>query len=379
MSGIDARPVVVWFAGASWDEVQGTDRRLVEELAATCTVFWCDPPRAAWHYDRAELSQSCDQVAPHITRVRVRALPLNSKPLIRDLTGWQCRRVMRQVLRDRHLDADLQVVASPRHVFASGLGGVKVFYQTDDWLDGAGLMSLSAPWISQNMGRNCRRADAVTAVSDVLVEELVASQPATWTARHFVLANGCYESPVRPPSEGRDPVAGLVGQLNERLDLGMLEALVEGEVPLRMVGPRADRDRAFGRRLDTLLSAPLVDHVGAVPAAEVPGQLARMGTGLTPYTQTRFNRASFPLKTLEYLAAGLAVVSTDLPAVRWLDTPHITSHVDPAGFVTATRLAIEARTDQAADRSRREFARGHTWSSRARQMLEAVSAVNAPA
>jgi hypothetical protein len=38
-----------------------------------------------------------------------------------------------------------------------------------------------------------------------------------------------------------------------------------------------------------------------------------MDVGLTPYADTPFNQASFPLKTLEYLSAGLPVVSTDLP------------------------------------------------------------------
>jgi len=371
MPGRD-RPVIAWFAGASWDEVRGTDRRLVDELSATCTVYWCDPPRAAWHYPRGELARSWDVVAPGVVRIRVRALPLNSRPLVREVTAWQSRRAVLGVLRAHGVHADVQVVASPRHGFAPALGGTRLFYQTDDWLEGAGLMNLSAEWIARTMRRNCRRADAVAAVSDVLVREMVRGHPVAPTALRFVLANGCDAPAPGPPADDRDPVAGLVGQLNERLDLEMLEALVEAGLPLRIVGPRADRDRDFGRRLGRLLSAPSVEYVGPVPAEEVPGHLARLGAGLTPYTTTRFNLASFPLKTLEYLAAGLAVVSTDLPAVRWLDTPHISACDDPGAFVTATRKALDDRHDVLSETHRRALAGEHTWSERARQLLQAT-------
>jgi teichuronic acid biosynthesis glycosyltransferase TuaH len=50
----------------------------------------------------------------------------------------------------------------------------------------------------------------------------------------------------------------------------------------------------------------------------VPSYLAAIDIGITPYRDTPFNRASFPLKTLEYLGAGVPVVSSDIPAAHWL-------------------------------------------------------------
>jgi teichuronic acid biosynthesis glycosyltransferase TuaH len=369
MSAAESRPVVLWFAGASWDDVRGTDRRLVEELADIASVLWCDPPRSAWHYARGELSQPCDLVASNITRIRIRALPWSSKPGIREFTSWQTGRVVGDVLRGLGLQADLQVVASPRQAFIPEAGGTRILYQTDDWLDGADLMNLSARWMARTIGRNGRRADILAAVSEVLIDDVVTAHPETSSTRRAVLANGCYPVPASTVPVDREPVAGLVGQLNERLDLDMVEAVVEHDIPLRVVGPRTDRERAFGKRLDRLLSAPAVEYVGAVPAEEVPKHLARMGAGITPYTSSRFNRASFPLKTLEYLAAGLAVVSTDLPAVRWLDTHHITVSAEGIAFAAATRNALDARHDSVSERARRTFAGNHTWSQRARDLL----------
>jgi len=67
-----------------------------------------------------------------------------------------------------------------------------------------------------------------------------------------------------------------------------------------------------------LVSRSRVHYTGPVPAEAVPSYLAAIDIGITPYRDTPFNRASFPLKTLEYLGAGVPVVSTDIPAARWL-------------------------------------------------------------
>ena len=72
-------------------------------------------------------------------------------------------------------------------------------------------------------------------------------------------------------------------------------------------------------RMEALIARPNVHWLGTKPFAELPSYLGAIDVGLTPYAQSAFNRASFPLKTLEYLAAGRPAVASDLPAHRWLD------------------------------------------------------------
>ena len=55
--------------------------------------------------------------------------------------------------------------------------------------------------------------------------------------------------------------------------------------------------------------------VGLKPFEELPSYVRVMDAGL-PYADSAFNRASSPLKVLEYLAAGRPAIATDLPAVR---------------------------------------------------------------
>src|SRR5262249_60607279 len=101
------------------------------------------------------------------------------------------------------------------------------------------------------------------------------------------------------------------------------------------------------------ISRPNAHYAGRAPASEVPPYLAAMDVGLTPYADTQFNQASFPLKTLEYLSAGLPVVSTDLPGARWLRDdlarsdpaagPQLMALTsDEAGFVAAPRRLTPA-------------------------------------
>ena len=82
-----------------------------------------------------------------------------------------------------------------------------------------------------------------------------------------------------------------------------------------------------------------------------------MDVGLLPYDFSPFNVGSFPLKTLEYLAAGLPVVATSLPAIRWLDSPHIITADTASEFATqVTRvLASGSSSEEVAERQR--FAR----------------------
>lgn len=361
--------VLLWLAGSYWDGAIGTDRRLVEELAKNVPVLWCDPPLAAWRYTAAERSRCMEEVAPNVIRLRVPSPPGSAKFGVRRTTTGLTNLTIRRALDMLDAEVEVQVVASPRQLFVNGISGKKFLYLTDHWIDGAALMGLSARWIGRNIDLNANAADVIAGVSGYLLDSLAIGSGTAARAKIHVLANGCLirELPAHRPS--RDPVSGLVGQINERLDLATLEHMVDSGLSLRFVGHRADKDRFFSRRLDRLLTSSAVEYVGPVPASEVPLQLSRFGVGITPYTLSEFNKSSFPLKTLEYLAAGIAVVSTDLPAVGWLRTDLVKVATDPAGFSLAAAAAINDRMSADAEAQRIQFANQHSWASRSSEFL----------
>jgi teichuronic acid biosynthesis glycosyltransferase TuaH len=132
-----------------------------------------------------------------------------------------------------------------------------------------------------------------------------------------------------------------------------------------LVGPKDD---TFQRsRVGALLQRDNVLWVGPKPFDCLAPYLSAIDVGLVPYTPSPFNRGSFPLKTLEYLAAGLPVVSTDLPATRWLDTQLVAIESSPAEFAAAALRRAASRRDSGEIRRRQAFATLHDWPSRARQ------------
>ena len=367
-------PTIVWLAGTGWDQITGTDKRIVRQIGLLRPVVWVDPP-VALDRRRPRLGASAPEpVAPGVTRVSVTVLPGITRRGIRLVTARIVDRVVASLLAG--LDDATVVVAFPLAQLPRGSAATRVLYVTDDWLDGAALMGFSPAVVRGTLRENLARADAVAAVTPsllslVLGEGTRGADAAALAAR--VVANGA-PAPTAAPVD-REHVAGLVGQINERLDLSLLEELVRRGVPLRIIGPRADRDPAFGRRLDSLLAAPGVDWLGPVPQSELALHLGRLGVGLTPYLDTPFNRASFPLKTLEYLSAGLRVVSSDLPASRWLDTPFVAVRGDAASFADAVVTELALPVDPARDDECRAFAARHSWVQRADELLELVDSV----
>jgi len=183
----------------------------------------------------------------------------------------------------------------------------------------------------------------------------------------------------------------LIGRLNARIDMDLLEAIADAGFSLLLIGPH-DR-RWEPARFAALVARQGVRHVGWVPETEAPAYIAAADVGITPYRDIPFNRASFPLKTLDYLSAGRPAVSTRLPAAQWLlddlaaSKPGIPPGQilrvadDRAGFVGAVRqLAgepgrprhLRGDSEPAPAAWCRTFAARHSWSCRADALAAAI-------
>jgi teichuronic acid biosynthesis glycosyltransferase TuaH len=162
------------------------------------------------------------------------------------------------------------------------------------------------------------------------------------------------------------PVAGFVGHLNSRTDLALLEAVSATGASLLLLGPR---DPSFEPdRFEALLARPHVSYVGPRRFEELLPYLKKIDVGLVPYANTQFNRNSFPLKTLEYLAAGRPVVSTPLPAVRSLRTDLVALAETPEDFAAAVMREAGRDREPGLLAERRAFAAEHSWAARAEQL-----------
>ena len=330
MMTVSTGEILVYLAGGRWDGVAGTDRQMATALAGSVPVLWVDPPVPFMDVARGRLKRSdpsvigFDKVASNICRLRVPGPPGLTRALMRSIAGANLSRRVRQVVRASGSDVGAVVVATPQSRFPRGVSGRRVYYVTDNWAAGAAMMGLSQRRIERLSSMNLGDADVVVAVTPDLMQLLVA-QSIDSSAIPLMLPNGCVPMPVdgsdSPPDDvPTEPFAIVVGQINERLNLTLLGAVADRGIPLVVVGPRTERDPSMTDELDRLFSRSSVHWLGPRSADKLPRYLQSASVGLTPYVDNAFNRSSFPLKTLEYLAAGLPVVSSDLPAVRWLDT-----------------------------------------------------------
>ena len=385
------RPLVVVAAGVSWDGAKMSDHHLASSLNKYADVLWVDAPqsfatRARFRgIDRRarqrRVKPELVPLSPTFVRLRTVALPGWSRPGIRSSTWPMARAQIRWALRKIGRRPAVFVAAHPHDLLGRwGEGVVDVLYGTDDWVAGAGLLNLDGRRVLAEERRAISRSDLVLAVSTEL-----ADRWGRLGAEPIVFPNGCdVETYARVstavpgplPAGFPTPVAGVVGQLNQRIDVNVLAAVARANVGLLLVGPIDPR--YMRADVEALLERPNVHHVGPVPFEEVPRWLAQIDVGLTPYSASDFNRASFPLKTLEYLAAGIPVVSTDLPASQLLrrDTNQVWIARDSAAFAEAVHEAARAAHIPELVSKRRAAAARYSWAARAEQFARLVGLTN---
>jgi glycosyltransferase involved in cell wall biosynthesis len=139
-----------------------------------------------------------------------------------------------------------------------------------------------------------------------------------------------------------------------------------------LVGPTGTGDP--GTDLSALHSCVNIHFLGLRPYAELPKVLRGADAGLIPYAINPLTKSVFPMKVYEYLAAGLPVVSTPLPALR--DVPEVT--VAPDAIAAAAALEeLGAARDPAAMQRRSAEARAHSWDARLEEIARAVEAIPA--
>jgi teichuronic acid biosynthesis glycosyltransferase TuaH len=384
---------IIWVSNAIWED-HSADHNIVTELARRTPVLWVDAPSSPATPGRFGAPRVTHprlrQAAPNVTRLTPMALPGLTRPGVRITTLPLVTAQIRWAAHRTRFHPHAVVATSFEGVPTRRIRGARtVLYATDDYIAGAELIRLPAGWLKKQERRALAAADRVAAVSTPLAGQLKTVRPVA------VIPNGCTPSIHTGPVPEQAlalprPVVALSGRLNPRIDISVLEAVADAGFSLLLAGPHDSRwEPARFRRL--VHGNPRVHHTGWVPPGDMPAWLAAADIGITPYLDTPFNRASFPVKTLGYLAAGLPAVTSPLAATRWLldgmgdraypARPPILATADtPSGFVKTIRVFLEnAPRAEHATRSQvcRLFAARHTWERRA-AALAALAAGGPP-
>jgi glycosyltransferase involved in cell wall biosynthesis len=157
-----------------------------------------------------------------------------------------------------------------------------------------------------------------------------------------------------------------------KLDLPLLLALARARPAwsFALVGPVGPGDPHTD--VSALATAPNVHLLGPRSYAELPDVLRAADVGLIPYSRNELTDSIFPMKVYEYLAAGLPVIATELPALEAVAEVH--SAADADGMLALLEQALaEDSAELRAARSR--AAAGHSWDQRMQEIAAAVESL----
>lgn len=242
------------------------------------------------------------------------------------------------------------------------LPGVPVIYRmTDDFEHFPGmphaLLRAEAPL--------ARRAKVVT-VPAITLQERARAMGAP---RVELLAHGVDAEMFRPPDECLRAAAPrkvvYAGAIDAWFHAEMVAQAAQKlpDVQFDLAGPPSPH-----ANLDPLRALPNVRLLGPKPYESLPALFHGAAVGIIPFRRSPLIDVVRPLKMLEYLAAGLAVVSTRWPELEQMGAP-ATLIVTPEQFAQAVAQSLENRRPMESI----AFAEKYSWAECARQVEQLVN------
>ncbi len=217
-----------------------------------------------------------------------------------------------------------------------------------------------------------KRAAVVFTSSEELCRERQAVNPRTFFVSHAVdvshFSRALDPRTVVPEDLQRlpRPVIGFFGLIQDWVDLPLIRevALARPDWSLVLLG-RVATD------LSPLKGLPNVHLLGQKPYELLPDYCKGFDVGIIPFKRNELTRKANPLKLREYLAAGLPVVSTDLPEVRkYRDLVRIA--YDLIGFVKEIDQSLTERGSSFAV-ARTDAMKPESWEARVEELSTLIT------
>jgi glycosyltransferase involved in cell wall biosynthesis len=236
-----------------------------------------------------------------------------------------------------------------------------------DVMDDLAAFKDAAPELVVRQRQALRRADVVFAGGRSLHRSVVRQGRED---AHLFSSGVCAQhyAPARKAADAAAPnarpVAGYVGVLDERLDLDLLAGLAAAlpEWEIRMIGPTAKIDPQDLPQADNIV------YWGQQEYGDLPQVMAALDVALMPFALNEATKSISPTKTLEYLAAGLPVVSTAVPDVVTDFGEVVQVRNDAAGFAAACEALRKQEGAFRSDPALRRLLKRHDWDDIAARM-----------
>jgi glycosyltransferase involved in cell wall biosynthesis len=262
------------------------------------------------------------EVEPNIFVMNPLAIPaygskamvaFNQKFLVRQVKSAMKKLAMKNVIN--------MVFNPAAGMIAGKLGETEqIYYCVDEYTAFTGV-SAGLKEIEEDL---FRKSDFVVVSAETLLESKKKFNENTFLIRHgvdFKHFRKALEDDTKIPDEIANlprPIIGFHGLLADWVDFELIKKTAahfkNGSIVL--IGKITfDAEK----KIKILDGIPNIHFLGRKPYEELPNYCKGFDVALNPFVMNELTRNVNPLKVREYLAAGLQVVSTDIPEVRVLE------------------------------------------------------------
>lgn len=282
------------------------------------------------------------EVEPNIFVLNPLAIPTYGNEAVRKFNEKFLVSQVKKAMRKLKFQNPLNMVFNPAAGLLAGKLGESeiVYYCVDEYTAFTG----AAAGLKEIEEDLFRKSDLVIVSAEKLFETKKHFNENTFVIRHgtdWKHFRGALDEATEIPAEIKDlprPIIGFHGLLADWIDFELLKKTAahfkKGSVVL--IGKiTVDAEK----KIKILDGVPNIHFLGRKPYTELPQFCKAFDVALNPFEISELTLAANPLKVREYLAAGLQVVSTDIPEVRILENCLIGA--DHADFIEKIEFALE--------------------------------------
>jgi glycosyltransferase involved in cell wall biosynthesis len=377
-SGLD----ILCFAN-DWSADPTSKHQLMKRLAASNRVLWVEgggmrKPDLRRGGDWRRLARKARafmaparSVLPGLSVYCPPAVPLPGSRVARAINAVLYRLTLRRELRRLDLSSAPVIWTYLPHIaplIRAMPRRLLVYHCVDRW---SAFEDYDAELMERSEADLCRSADLIFASAEDLAARCrqynshVHYVPHGVDFAHFATAL----EPQQLPDDLREipePRVGFFGLIHEWVDLELIAQLAE-RVPYSFVLIGDAKTK-----LERVQGLPNVYHLGRRPYAMLPDYCRGFQAAIVPFRQSELTQSVNPIKLREYAAAGLPVVSTDLPEVRKCGDIAVCA-ADVDSWVAAVREVVARGGDETERRKQSERVRAQDWSVIAAQVADLVS------
>ena len=358
--------------GEDWGGHPSTAQFIAKELLRKnkCRILWVDSlGQRVPHIDKKDVGRMINKIINFLAGLKNPTnnlfvftpllIPLQKYPIIRAFNGMLLRLYIKYYIKKLHLKGFTLMLAGPLAEPVIGkLGEDKsVYYCADEYGTMPGVSELL---IEESENRLSKKISNVIVVSKNLLEHKrklysnIDYIPHGVDYHHFskTLSDNTIINERMKSFDG--PVLGYHGLIQDLIDIDLLEMIAENKPDWNIV--------LIGKVIFNATRIPRKPNIyllGEKPFSEIPSYIKRFDVGLIPYKITKRTLFANPIKLREYLAAGIPVVSTDLPEVSGY-SPHVKIGKNANEFVTASEDFIK-NANVKLKKARAELMQEESW------------------